>query len=425
MTVVGDQAQKSLTREQKEAVGLLSIGTFLEYFDLMLFVHMAVLLNELFFPKTDPFTASLLAAFAFCSTYLLRPVGALIFGYIGDNIGRKHTVIITTLMMSGSCVVMSVLPTYAEIGITASYTIIICRIIQGMSSMGEIIGAQVYLSEIVKRPIQYAAVSFASNFSTVGSMAALGVASLATSSITSFNWRFAFLIGAGIALIGSYARKALRETPEFADARKRLILTKKPNHYKDINIKTVLAYFAIECAYPVWFYILYVYLGQVLKDKFELTSHQVITNNLYVSIVGCIATFIIVYIVRTVHPFKILNIRLAASFVLGVGFLLLGAMDSPIQIMIFQMCIAVFKVTSFPAMSVFFKHFPTLHRFKCSSMVYAMSRTVMSIITTFGMIYLVRDYGYPGICIILFPILIGYAIGLNYFQKLEKADYNR
>lgn len=145
--------QRSLTKEQKEAVGLLSIGTFLEYFDLMLFVHMAVLLNDLFFPKTDPFTASLLAAFAFCSTYLLRPIGALIFGYIGDNIGRKHTVIITTLMMSGSCVVMSVLPTYAEIGITVSYTIIICRIIQGMSSMGEIIGAQVYLSEIVKRPI--------------------------------------------------------------------------------------------------------------------------------------------------------------------------------------------------------------------------------------------------------------------------------
>lgn len=64
--------QRSLTREQKEAVGLLSVGTFLEYFDLMLYVHMAVLLNELFFPKTDPFTASLLAAFSFCSMYLLR-----------------------------------------------------------------------------------------------------------------------------------------------------------------------------------------------------------------------------------------------------------------------------------------------------------------------------------------------------------------
>ena len=59
--------QTKLTKEQKQAVGLLSIGTFLEYFDLMLYVHMAVLLNELFFPKTDPFTASLLSAFGFCS----------------------------------------------------------------------------------------------------------------------------------------------------------------------------------------------------------------------------------------------------------------------------------------------------------------------------------------------------------------------
>ena len=70
----------SLNREQKEAVGLLQIGTFLEYFDLMLYVHMAVLLNEIFFPKTDPHTAALVTAFAFCSTYVLRPFGALVFG---------------------------------------------------------------------------------------------------------------------------------------------------------------------------------------------------------------------------------------------------------------------------------------------------------------------------------------------------------
>ncbi len=67
------EEQQSLTREQKEAVGLLSIGTFLEYFDLMLYVHMAVLLNELFFPKTDAHTAMLITAFSFCSTYLYRP----------------------------------------------------------------------------------------------------------------------------------------------------------------------------------------------------------------------------------------------------------------------------------------------------------------------------------------------------------------
>ncbi|WP_341789407.1 hypothetical protein [Rickettsia endosymbiont of Polydrusus tereticollis] len=86
--MLGYQAeQRGLTKEEKEAVGLLSIGTFLEYFDFMLYVHMAVLLNQLFFPEYDPRTASLLSASIFCITFVVRPLGALIFGWIGDNIG--------------------------------------------------------------------------------------------------------------------------------------------------------------------------------------------------------------------------------------------------------------------------------------------------------------------------------------------------
>ncbi len=77
---------RRLNKEQKGAIFLLQIGTFLEYFDLMLFVHMAVVLNEIFFPKFDPFTNSLLSAFTFCSTFALKPIGALLFGYIGDKV---------------------------------------------------------------------------------------------------------------------------------------------------------------------------------------------------------------------------------------------------------------------------------------------------------------------------------------------------
>ncbi len=170
----------SLNSEQKEAVGLLQIGTFLEYFDLMLYVHMAVLLNDIFFPKTDPHTASILAAFAFCSTYLLRPFGALLFGYIGDHIGRKSTVILTTMMMAISCIIMATLPTYAQIGITAAWLMIICRILQGLSSMGEIVGAEIYLTEITTPPIRYPIVALIGCASRLGNMAALGIATLIT-----------------------------------------------------------------------------------------------------------------------------------------------------------------------------------------------------------------------------------------------------
>ena len=206
-------APSSFTKDQKEGIVLLQIGTFLEYFDLMLYVHMAVLLNELFFPKTDQHTAALLTAFAFCSTYILRPFGALVFGWIGDNIGRKATVIITTTMMAVSCILMANLPTYAQIGIAASWIVTICRIVQGLSSMGEIIAAEIYVTEITTPPLQYPAVCFIALAASSGSVMALGVASLVTR--FAFNWRIAFWVGACIAMVGSLARTRLRETPEF------------------------------------------------------------------------------------------------------------------------------------------------------------------------------------------------------------------
>ncbi|MDN3031347.1 MAG: MFS transporter [Candidatus Tisiphia sp.] len=91
------QDHRVLTIEQKKAIDLLSIGTFLEYFDLMLYVHMTVLLNELFFPQSDPQTANLLSTLTFCATFVFRPIGAVLFGWIGDKIGRKVTIVITTL----------------------------------------------------------------------------------------------------------------------------------------------------------------------------------------------------------------------------------------------------------------------------------------------------------------------------------------
>ncbi|MDN3030781.1 MAG: MFS transporter [Candidatus Tisiphia sp.] len=145
--------QTSLTKEQKESVGLLSVGTFLEYFDLMLYVHMAGLLNELFFEPTDPRSTSLMMTFAFCATFVFRPIGAVIFGWLGDNIGRKSTVIITTFMMAFSCLVMANLPTYAQIGVTATWIVTICRAMQGISSMGEMTGVELYLTETLKPPI--------------------------------------------------------------------------------------------------------------------------------------------------------------------------------------------------------------------------------------------------------------------------------
>ncbi|WP_081482393.1 MFS transporter [Rickettsia australis] len=190
--------QRSLTREQKQAVGLLSIGTFLEYVDFMLYIHMGVFLNEIFFaPTHSPYSASLLGAFSFSASFIVCPIGAFIFGWLGDRIGRKSTVIITTSIMVISCLMIANIPTYAQIGITASIIVIICCILQGMSSIGEVIGVEFYCTETIKPPKSYQVVGLIGVLSVFGGTAALGLASLVTS--YGFNWRLAFWIGAGIA----------------------------------------------------------------------------------------------------------------------------------------------------------------------------------------------------------------------------------
>lgn len=270
---------RSLNSSQKETMALLSIGTFLEYFDLMLYVHMAVLLNELFFPKADPYTGSIIAAFTFSSTYVMRPFGALIFGYIGDHIGRKPTVIITTTMMSISCIIMANVPTYNELGISAAWIMITCRVVQGLSTMGEVMGANIYIIEVTKPPVQYPAVALMSVCGAIGSTASLGIATFTTS--YGFNWRIAFWIGALIAGIGVIARTRLRETPDFTNAK----LAKNKVNNVGTSKKTALSLFFIECSWPVCFYFTYIYCGGVLKTSFDFTSEQVIQHNFIVSMI--------------------------------------------------------------------------------------------------------------------------------------------
>jgi len=287
-TVMSHQAQ--LTRNQKESIFLLQIGTFLEYFDLMLYVHMAVVLNELFFPPIDPKMASVLAAFAFCSTYVLRPLGALVFGYIGDNYGRKPTVIITTTAMAIACLIMANLPTYAEIGISAAIIVSVLRIVQGMTSMGEVMGAHIYVTEITKPPAQYPAVSSIAIAASVGSMAALGIATLATT--FGFNWRIAFWIGACVAIVGSIARTHLRKTPDFADAKRKMMksvelasekgLAKPAELLKSISYKSekmhmkhFFYFFSIYSGRPFAFYLAYIYFVPILKKEVDPKNRTV------------------------------------------------------------------------------------------------------------------------------------------------------
>lgn len=427
-----------LSKEQKHATSLLSIGTFLEYFDLMLYVHMAVLLNELFFPKTDAHTAALLSAFAFCSTFVFRPLGALFFGWLGDHIGRKTTVIITTFMMAFSCLVMANLPTYEQIGVAAAWLVTICRIIQGMSSMGEIMGAQIYLLEVTKPPIQYPVVASIIAFCNLGGTFALAVATLVTS--YGMNWRNAFWIGAIIALTGMVARTSLRESSEFADAKKQLKNSLKIAHNKEkidldnignsllkekVSTKTALAYFLMECTWPVSFYFTYSHCANILKHTYGFSPEQVIQQNFIVSIVNLVSYVILTYLCYRIYPLVILRFRLKVFWLfLILCPYLLDNTSSSFEILLIQSFFIIFRPDAFPAIPILIKYFPVFKRFTYASWLFALSRALMHVVTSFGLVYLVQYWGNWGLWIIMIPVSFGFLFGLLHFEKLDQVAEN-
>ena len=423
----------SLHKESKQAIGLLSIGTFLEYFDLLLYVHMAVLLNELFFPKTDPHTQTLLAAFAFCTTFVFRPFGALLFGYIGDTYGRKITVVITTFIMALCCIIMASTPTYAQIGITAAWIITICRILQGLSSMGEVMGAQLFLIEAISLPNRYPVVGLISIFANLGAVVALSVATLATS--YNFNWRMAFWIGAGIALTGSAARTALRESPEFADAKRRIKsiaercnedskhLEDSPFYTEKVNKKTTLAYFLIQCSSLVFFYFTFIYSGQILKNIFDYDPHQILFHNFLLSVFQLFAWAILrTYLSSKIYPLKILQfVLIMISVFVPLLPWLLNHISAPWHLFLIQSFMFFAWPNELPALPIFSKNFPVFQRFKYLSFLYALAYALFYVITSFGLAYLVHYFGYWGLLVLMIPVLIGYGYGLNHFKHLEIA----
>lgn len=424
----------SLNSEQKQATVLLQTGTFLEYFDLMLYIHMAVILNELFFPQSDKFTTSLLGAFVFCSTFVFRPIGALVFGWIGDNIGRKSTIIITTLMMALSCIVMANLPTYEQIGITASWLVIICRVTQGMTSMGEIMGAEVYLTEMIRRPLRFPIVSTLAIAAEIGGFVALGVVSLVTA--VGLNWRIAFWVGAFVAVITAFARTRLRETPDFLNMKRQWL--KKgieemneeldPKHGKIFNegwkeptdYRTLLSYFLIFCGWPLCFYLGFLYFNPILQSNFGYTANDVVQHNFFLSIVSVITNIGLTILSFYFHPLRILKVLGYSMLTLMVALpFLIQGIANPNQLFFIQVLILLVPLSAAPADAVFITHFPIYRRVTFASLLYAISRALMFIITSFGLIYLEKAFGYYGLWVISIPVALAYLYGLKHFEKLE------
>lgn len=197
-----------------------SLGTMIEVYDIFVYGYFATILARLFFPGWDP-TAALLATFAiFAVGFFVRPVGGIIFGHIGDRIGRRAALALSLMLMTVATVAFGLLPVHAGVGLLAPVLLLLCRVLQGLSASAEVPGAIVLILEHAPPNWRGRAVAINNAGANLGSAVAAAVgltlAKLLTpEQLASWGWRIAFLIAAPIGLVGVYVRARLLDAPAF------------------------------------------------------------------------------------------------------------------------------------------------------------------------------------------------------------------
>ncbi|MBR7194834.1 MFS transporter [Gordonia sp. JH63] len=223
----------SQDRRSRRAVVAAGIGTVVEYYDLTVYAYLAVVVSPLFFPSDDP-TASLLSSLAvFASAYLMRPIGGIFFGRLGDRFGRKRALLVSVILMGVGTTLMALLPTYAAVGVLAPILLVIARLLQGFSAGGELGGALTYVYEIVgpkRRGLGGSIVALGSNsgFALAAIVVATTSALTSEAQMDSWGWRIPFVAGLPLLVLCLWLRTRIEDSPEFTKTAERRELPKAP-----------------------------------------------------------------------------------------------------------------------------------------------------------------------------------------------------
>jgi MFS transporter, MHS family, proline/betaine transporter len=262
-----------------------AIGNVLEWYDFALYGYFAPVFAAMFFPSEQA-SVSLLSAFGvFAIGFLARPLGALLFGYIGDTIGRRDALAWSVILMAIPTVIVGLLPTYETIGIAAPLALTLCRFLQGLSVGGEFTGSVTFLVEHAA-PSQRGYIGSWAGFSAqVGALLGSGVGAFVASIMTDkalhqWGWRLPFLLGSLIAVVGWYLRTHIPESPAFEQAREARALSASPirevfTHQRIAVAKVV----GLVWLHGVGFYLLFVYLTTYLSTVTTVPLATVLMMN--------------------------------------------------------------------------------------------------------------------------------------------------
>ena len=265
--------RRTSSMSQRRAITAATIGSFVEYYDFVIYGFFATVIADLFFPSESETVSLLLTFGAFALSYAARPLGALIFGFIGDKYGRRAPLTVAIMLIAGCTGLIGLLPTYESLGIAAPVMLTAARLIQGISVGGEYGGSLAFIAEYspdTRRGFYTAWVTI-----TIGLALAVGagVASFLTAVLTpdalaSWGWRVPFLFGLPLGVVGLYMRLKLEETPHFVALQEHMEIETAPLR---VGIRktwrAVLVGMGIMVTPALVIYLYYIYMPTYLSTE--------------------------------------------------------------------------------------------------------------------------------------------------------------
>lgn len=211
---------RPMTKEEKKVIFASSLGTVFEWYDFYLYGSLAAIISKQFFSGVNETAAFIFALMAFAAGFAVRPFGAIVFGRLGDMVGRKHTFLITILIMGVSTFIVGILPNYAAWGIASPVILIILRLLQGLALGGEYGGAATYVAEHAPHGKRGAYTAWIQTTATLGLflslLVILGVRTVVgEEEFAKWGWRIPFLLSVVLLAVSVWIRLQLNESPAF------------------------------------------------------------------------------------------------------------------------------------------------------------------------------------------------------------------
>jgi MFS family permease len=271
-------AATPMTAEEKKVIFASSLGTVFEWYDFYLYGSLAAIIAKQFFSGLDPSAAFIFALLAFAAGFIVRPFGALVFGRLGDMIGRKYTFLVTILIMGLATFIVGVLPNYASIGVAAPVILISLRMLQGLALGGEYGGAATYVAEHAPHGRRGAYTAWIQTTATLGLFLSL-IVILSTRTILGeeafgdWGWRVPFIVSILLLAVSVWIRLSMNESPAFKKMKEEGKTSKAPlsesfGQWKNLKIVLLALFGLVAGQAVVWysgqFYALF-FLTSVLK----------------------------------------------------------------------------------------------------------------------------------------------------------------